>query len=442
MLTAISLFTGAGGLDLGFEAAGFQTVASVEIDPDARRTIRLNRPEWGLLDEGDIHRLSAPQVLRHARVRRWELDVLLAGPPCQPFSKSALWSKGSTDRLEDPRAATFDALLGMLEGILPRAFVLENVKGLAYKDDVTKKIRGCLETINQRYKTHYQVTMVCLNALHYGVAQKRERNFIVCFREGLEFSLPPRTHADPWNQALIGSASYRTSWDAIGDLSSVKPDDELNVQGKWALLLPSIPEGLNYLHHTAKGEGAPLFGWRTRYWSFLLKLAKAQPSWTLQAEPGPATGPFHWNNRQLSIRELCRLQTIPDTYDMCGNYRSARRQVGNAVPPALAEAVAREVRYHLDGSRFIGAASLATRHRPRCPGPEPTGEVPKKFHGLIGDHEAHPGPGRGPRAATRDRNSATQLRSSVPVVVGDGAAESASALLPAVAELGPIASNG
>jgi len=104
-------------------------------------------------------------------------------------------------------------------------------------------------------------------------------------------------------------------------------------------LLKSIPEGKNYLWHTPRGAGEPLFGWRTRYWSFLLKLSKGQPSWTIQAEPGPATGPFHWRNRLLSIQELVRLQTFPDEYEIVGSRRSAQMQVGNAVPPFLAEQV-------------------------------------------------------------------------------------------------------
>ena len=81
---------------------------------------------------------------------------------------------------------------------------------------------------------------------------------------------------------------------------------------KSADLLPAIPEGENYLFHTNRGAGVPLFGWRTRFWNFLFKLAKDRPSWTIQARPGPATGPFHWTNRRLSARELCRLQTFPD----------------------------------------------------------------------------------------------------------------------------------
>ena len=96
-------------------------------------------------------------------------------------------------------------------------------------------------------------------------------------------------------------AAHATAWDAIGEFSLRSKADELKVRGQWADLLPSIPEGENYLWYTARKGGLPLFGWRTRFWSFLLKLAKDRPSWTIQAQPGPAIGPFHWENRMLSV---------------------------------------------------------------------------------------------------------------------------------------------
>src|SRR3712207_2104614 len=107
--------------------------------------------------------------------------------------------------------------------------------------------------------------------------------------------------------------------------------------GKWADLMPSIPEGRNYLWHTSRSGGLPLFGWRTRYWNFLLKLAKDQPSWTIQAQPGPATGPFHWESRKLSAAELGRLQTFPDGLVYGCTRAGVQRLAGNAVPSALAE---------------------------------------------------------------------------------------------------------
>lgn len=398
MLRAISLFTGAGGLDLGFEAAGFSIVASVELDRDARQTIAKNRPNWRLLQQGDIHLVDPCDTLQGPRLNRRELDVLIAGPPCQAFSKSAFWSNGTTERLEDPRATVFTPLLEIIETALPRAVLIENVGGIVTKDDVISAVRRRLARINRLEGTKYRLGVFRLNALDFGVPQRRERAFLIAFRDGRMFSPPARTHGEGNAEEI-----WRTAWDAIGDLVHIQVPDELKLCGKWAELLPSIPEGENYLFHTSKGEGLPLFGWRTRYWSFLLKLAKALPSWTLQAQPGPATGPFHWYNRQLSIREMCRLQTFPDSYQIYGSYRSARRQIGNAVPAALAEAVARQLREYLDeGARFEGPPSLATPKRPACPNPEPPKRLNSRYRVLIGSHADHPGTGRGPRASLRE----------------------------------------
>src|SRR5262249_44394676 len=151
-----------------------------------------------------------------------------------------------------------------------------------------------------------------LNAADYGVPQHRERVFIIGSRDGRPFQFPTQTHGDPSNVYEGTLEPFRTAWDALGDLPMLLNDPALRTTGKWADLLPSIPEGENYLWHTNRGGGEPLFGWRTKYWSFLLKLAKNRPSWTIQAQPGSAIGPFHWCDRKLSSRELCRLQTFPD----------------------------------------------------------------------------------------------------------------------------------
>ena len=168
------------------------------------------------------------------------------------------------------------------------------------------------------------------------------------------------------------------------------------MQAKWAALLPTIPDGQNYLWHTERGGGEPLFGWRRRYWSFLLKLAKGQPAWTVQAQPGPATGPFHWDNRLLSVRELCRLQTFPDDVTVFGGRTSAVRQIGNAVPSLLAEVLARALVEQVFGARPETELPTLMPARlgppPPARSPEP---VPTSFLHLRGNHAPHPGTGRG-----------------------------------------------
>jgi DNA (cytosine-5)-methyltransferase 1 len=412
-LNLVSLYTGAGGLDLGFEAAGFFTRAAVELDINACATLRDNRPMWAQPEQGDVLRLDGGELLHLAGLKQREVDALIAGPPCQPFSKSAFWAAGTTRRLNDPRARTLAATLDLAEAILPRALVIENVRGIAYKekDEAMRLIQQRLAEINARHGTAYMTTVSYLQAADFGVPQFRERAFLVSFRDGQQFEPP---------QPTTGEGTCRpvaTAWDAIGGMT---PDEaqlgRLAPRGKWAKLLPSIPEGYNYLWHTERGGGLPLFGWRTRYWSFLLKLAKDRPAWTIQADPGPATGPFHWDSRLLSIDEMARLQSFPEGYRFSGDYLAARRQVGNAVPPALAEAVARQIAATLREEKITRDLVLAIPSRGCAPAPAIPEEVAANFRTLIGTHAAHPGNGKGPAALLRpvSDSSATERRGEGP----------------------------
>lgn len=399
----ISLYTGAGGLDLGFEAAGFDTAVAVELEPDAVRTLRANRA-WPVLDR-DIHMITSSEILGTAGLRVGEVDALIGGPPCQPFSKSGYWASGDTRRLEDPRAGTLGAYLRVLRDTLPKAFLLENVPGLAYrgKNEGVELIQRTIDAINREKKTNYQFAMAKLNAADYGVPQMRERVFLVGSREGAKYIFPKPTHGSSEDLDLFSDTKpYATAWDALGDLEEEATTD-LRVKGKWADLLPSIPEGENYLWHTERGGGHRLFGWRRRFWSFLLKLSKDKPSWTIQAQPGPAVGPFHWENRRLSARELCRLQTVCDDYKIEGNLSSVQRQLGNAVPSALAEVLARAIRKQILGDRVRLGSRLVPKPRVPVPAPTPPQRVHKKYLELEGDHEAHPGTGQGYAAKRRNR---------------------------------------
>ena len=392
--TAISLFTGIGGLDFGFEAAGFDTVAAVEMDAVACRTVRLNRPEWGLL-EGDIHEISSEKILETANLRPGEPDVLIGGPPCQPFSKSSYWVNGDALRLDDPRSDTLTAYLRVLRDTQPKAFLLENVYGLAYKgkDEGLRHLLEGIEQINRQVGTKYSVTWKMLNTAQYGVPQIRERVFLIGSRDGTAFQFPAPTHALASGIGPLDTVEpYRTAWDAIGDMPRHPDEPSLTVGGKWGALLPTIPEGQNYLWHTNRGGGSQLFGWRTRYWSFLLKLAKEQPSWTIQAQPGSAIGPFHWCNRKLTALEMCRIQTFPDKLRFDCGRTDVQKMLGNAVPSLVAEVLAREIRRQLLGDkRILGPLKLIPPVRQPTPSPEPLARVPEIYESMVGDHADHPG---------------------------------------------------
>jgi len=402
-LKAISLFTGAGGLDYGFEAAGFQTAVALELDAICCTTLRHNR-SWPII-ERDIAGVTTSDLLATGTLKPGDADVLIGGPPCQPFSKSGFWSTGEARRLNDPRASTLESYLRVLAEARPKAFLLENVEGIGFrgKDEGLQLIHARLAAINEAHGTNYRASIETLNAVDFGVPQARRRTIVIGARDGRPFSFPTATHIDPaaadWTD---NRPHFRTAWDALHDLPE-PADPELVLRGKWASLLASIPEGQNYLWHTERGGGEPLFGWRRRYWSFLLKLAKNLPAWTLQAQPGPATGPFHWSNRRLSAREMSRLQTFPDDVEVTGTISDAQRQLGNAVPSLLAEVLARGIRRQLLDRK--PKTEELTLLRPVAleppPAPEPISSVPHAFLSLRGSHKAHPGTGKGYSALLR-----------------------------------------
>jgi len=394
----LSLFTGAGGLDLGLEAAGFSIAICVELDEGARQTLQLNRPKWKLAEPGDIHKIAPEELLIQAGFKRGDIALLAGGSPCQPFSKSSYWAYGGHRGLSDPRANTLRAYLRVVEATLPQVLLLENVNGIALNEHGSRSglkfLADELRAINRRHGTNYDLQLIRLNAADYGVPQFRDRLFIIASIAAEKLEVPPRTHG-----AGKGLEPYRTAWDAIGDVDERTWPSDLEPTGKWADLLASIPEGKNYLWHTPRGKGQPLFGWRTRYWSFLLKLSKRQPSWTIQSYPGPATGPFHWRNRLLSIEELSRLQTFPKNFEIMGNRRSAVCQLGNAVPCAIGELLGLEIRQQLlHEPQIRRRLQLIPPRRDDCPRPYPCRSVARSYLHLRAAHPAHPGKGLGPGA--------------------------------------------
>jgi len=382
-LKVISLFSGAGGLDYGLEAAGFETSVCIEMEKNCCNTLRANR-HWPVL-EGKIEDFSTKEILKTAGLKVREAALLVGGPPCQPFSKSGYWRTGDSLRLDDPRANTLEEYMRVLEESLPKAFILENVYGLAYKgkDEGLIFLQERLNDINRRKKTKYSFIPKVLNAAQYGVPQVRERVFIIGARDGREFIFPePKLVPSDFSNAreLFQFESYRCTWDAIGDLDSESEDSfPSKVGGSWGDLLPSIPEGKNYLWHTNRGGGKELFGWRTRYWSFLLKLSKELPSWTIQAQPGTAIGPFHWKNRRLTMREMARLQTFPEDVIVLGGKSNIQRQIGNAVPSLLAEILGREILRQYFGINDSTSLVLIPPLRRPIPVAEPIHPVPLKY---------------------------------------------------------------
>ncbi len=383
-LSNLSLFTGAGGMEIGLEAAGFTTLACVELDDLARQTIALNRSDWNVLSEGDVNEVADSLAPPSIGIERGDLDLLSGGPPCQPFSSAAQWAGGARQGMRDTRAQTVHSLIRLVDSFLPKAVMLENVVGFVQgPNSALNTIEEGLEDIGRRSGSSYRLAWRLLNSSDYGIPQNRRRVILVALRDDLEFRWPTQTH--------IGDPV--TAGEALAGLDEgFKP----TAVGKWAGLLPSIPPGENYQWLTSRGGGVELFGYRTKYWNFLLKLDPDLPSWTLAASPGPSTGPFHWENRPLTAREMMRLQTFPDDWQLVGNPRETTRLAGNATPALLAEVVGQELRAALTGSGDVPKPKLSiTRRSAKITTPE-IRPVSSKFLKLAGEKGSHPGPGLGP----------------------------------------------
>jgi DNA (cytosine-5)-methyltransferase 1 len=230
--------------------------------------------------------------------------------------------------------------------VRPRAFLLENVRGLAYGVH-REALEHILDTAKQLgYDTSWQV----VNAADYGVPQIRERCLVMGSLHG-PISSPQPTHTK--SPGLLDGQLL--PWVGVGEvLRDLDTEENASDEGHFAggahhQLLRSIPPGENYLHYTAeRGHPEPVFKWRSRYWSFLLKLSPDLPSWTIQARRSNNMGPFHWRSRILRVSEVKRIQTFPDSFDLAGNIEKQWRQIGNAVPPLLAKHFASAILMHLE----------------------------------------------------------------------------------------------
>jgi DNA (cytosine-5)-methyltransferase 1 len=368
-MRCVSLFAGCGGLDLGLEQAGFSIALAVDNWDKASESYTANRPDVPFYC-GSVADLTAPLMKQLSKGEAVPgIDLLAGGPPCPPYSKSRFYRKSKPRALEDKVGQeTLEGYLKALRLLRPRAFLLENVAGLAYK--VHSEALRLLEDTARKlgYTTNWRV----VNAANYGVPQIRERFFIVGLREG-QFEFPPQTHSSCDARAKLKGLDTLSRWvnagQAIGELDTDENADDTGhyAGGQYHDLLEQVPPGDNYLFFTKeRGHRKPKFKWRSRYWSFLLKLSPGMPSWTIQARRSNNMGPFHWRNRILRIEEVKRLQTFPNDWQLSGRVEDQWRQLGNAVPPLLAECLGKALAAKLSGvgrKRRQRVGALVTTNR-------------------------------------------------------------------------------
>lgn len=329
----VSIFSGAGGLDIGFKKAGFHNIYASDMWDIACDTLRKNKMS-DKIENIDVRDIDFKRI----KDQYHEIDCLVGGPPCPPYSQTRHYLIGKKSGLEDETAGfAVPEFFRAVKQLNPKVFVFENVDGFTFKThlDAFDYLKMSCE------KLGYDITHKVVNCANYGIPQTRKRFFCVGVMKGNNrFVFPEETHANP--EKLNGKKPWTTCIEVIGDYDTITKEEELQRPGsKHYELLLDIPPGDNYLYYTKKrGYDNPKFEWKSRYWTFLLKLSPDRPSWTLQASFSNNQGPFHWRNRFLRIEELKRLQTIPDDYMLVGDFKEQWRQLGNAVPSDMAYIIA------------------------------------------------------------------------------------------------------
>jgi DNA (cytosine-5)-methyltransferase 1 len=334
----LSLFSGAGGLDLGFLEAGYDIRACVEIEHNYCQTLRAN--------VGGNHRFGGETVIHEKDIRKFDasqyrsagIRCVVGGPPCQTFSAAGRRA-GGVIGTKDSRGQLFEAYCDVLDELNPEVFVFENVYGLPGANGGRPFKEICDAFSSRGYKLSWEV----VDAADYGVPQHRERLIMVGSR-GRKFVFPQPTHGPD-------SASGRPLTSVLHAIEDLQDPDEPfhdDLGGMYGHLLPQVPEGLNYAYFTAEMKHpAPVFAWRSKFHDLLYKVDRNAPCRTIKAQPGKFTGPFHWKNRHFTTAELKRLQTFPDDYELQGSRGIVLEQIGNSVPPALAAVIATAVREQL-----------------------------------------------------------------------------------------------
>ena len=368
-MNVIDLFCGAGGLSLGFEMAGFNILAGFEIEPNFLDTYKNSHPNTKGFNV-DLNSIDIISFLKNNNIDPKDIDVVIGGPPCQGFSTVG------NRMIDDPRNNLVRIYADIVNEIKPKMFLMENVSGLAsMKNGQGELIKD--ELIDIFDEIGYKVKSKVLLAADYGVPQFRKRIFFVGTKKdyNLNFKFPKPTHHD--KNSLFSfyedSNTYLTVKDAFSDLPTIEcnesaekydkePENDYqkycrkNSQKLFNHKAPNhskvvieriknIPQGGNH------GDLPDDLKLKRGYPNIYGKLDENKPADTITGNCGCASAPGRFLhptcNRVMTVREACRLQSFPDHVEFKGSSAQQYKQVGNAVPPLLAKAIALEMKKFL-----------------------------------------------------------------------------------------------
>lgn len=349
-MKTLSLFSGCGGLDIGFEAAGFRTSLAVDTLEPATSTFRQNRPRIPVYgpphESGDIRELTPKALKALVNIEPEDLDMMIGGPPCQPFSVAAAQRFLS----DDPRfkRVGFDSAdkgqlifdyVRLIKQMRPKAFLIENVPGILTLDGGS----GIEQVYLELERVGYTISdPFVLNAMNFGVPQSRVRAFVIGSLNGKRVTPPTPSHGPVENLLQKRHVSVAQ---ALYGLQDSVPNSEVRDHRR---------ESIERYRRLLPGEREQL--------GRVDRLDPSRPSKTIIAGGSKGGGRSHlhpFEARTISVRECARLQTFPDSFEFFGSIGRQFTLVGNAVPPLLGEILARQIRRDIFNSPDRGALKLA-----------------------------------------------------------------------------------
>ncbi|MFB6305930.1 MAG: DNA cytosine methyltransferase [Flavobacteriales bacterium] len=376
----LSLFSGAGGLDIGLENAGFQTVGCIENDEDCRETLKFNRPEWHIFDKdwfidenglkksreaGDIKSITSNEVMDELGVNKGEISLIVGGAPCQPFSNIGK-KEGVND---EENGSLFLEFLRFVRDFRPKGFIFENVAGITQK-----KHKSVLEYMYQTFKDEgYEISYEILNSANYGVPQRRERFFLIGLEGNVKPAFPLPTHykdKESWKRFAnniyplpnFSPKPWKTVGDAFSKIPYNKADNrkdflQMKISKEVVERMKHIQQGENFkvlpneirpnCWKNGKHQGNDTFG----------RLQDDLPSVTIRTSSyNPSKGRYihPYENRGLNTFEMATLQDFPYDWEFKVapgkrmSLKSIGMQIGNAVPPRLGKAIALSLKEQIE----------------------------------------------------------------------------------------------